>query len=282
MVEGSCLCGTVRWQMEGPYDAMRNCHCSMCRKAHASAFATFISVKKSQFNWLSGEDNIVDYRSSPKFTRSFCKSCGSNLPMSKLSETNNIVPAGCLNDDPGIKPQERIFVASKAPWYEIADDIPQFETYPDYIPRGVIEQPARSKRDDGKLQGSCLCGAAIYLITPPFNAIYQCHCNRCRKARAAAFTINGFVEAENFEYVQGEDFIDRFNLPEADRFAQSFCSVCGSGMPHVGVTDRPVPIPFGSLDDDPGGGPQAHIFTANMAPWDSIDDDLQQYPGWLE
>jgi len=268
--------------MEGPYDAMRNCHCSMCRKAHGSAFATFISVKKSQFNWLSGQDNIVDYRSSPVFVRAFCKTCGSNLPMEKLSKTNNIVPAGCLNDDPGMRPTERIFVASKAPWHDIADDIPQFETYPDYIPRKAIEQPQRSQREDGKLQGSCLCGAAVFLITTPFSAIYQCHCSRCRKARAAAFTVNGFVAAENLEYIQGASFIERFDLPEADRFAQSFCSVCGSGMPHAGVTDRPVPIPIGGLDDDSNEGPQAHIFTADMAPWDSIDDDLQQYPGWLE
>jgi len=278
MIEGSCLCGTVRWQMEGPYDAMRNCHCSMCRKAHATAFATFISVKKTQFNWLSGQDNVVDYRSSPVFVRAFCKTCGSNLPMENLSRTNNIVPAGCLNDDPGIRPTERIFVASKASWYEITDDIPQFEAYPDYIPRKTIDRPSVNQRDDGKLQGSCLCGAAAFLVTPPFSRVRQCHCSRCRKARAAAFAVNGFVTADNLEYIHGADFIERFKLPAADRFALSFCSVCGSGMPHTGLTEGSAMIPFGALDDDPGCGPSDHIFTDHMAPWDSIGDDLPQYP----
>ena len=44
MAEGRCLCGAVRYTVEGPYVRMLNCHCSMCRKHHGSAFATFVTA----------------------------------------------------------------------------------------------------------------------------------------------------------------------------------------------------------------------------------------------
>ena len=124
MATGSCLCGTVRWRMQAPFGAMTHCHCSMCRKAHAAPFATFFGVRAGAFGWTAGERAIVTYRSSPVFERAFCGECGSAVP-GRDSDGTIHVPAGCLDDDPGIRPVAHIFTASKAPWHRIVDELPQ-------------------------------------------------------------------------------------------------------------------------------------------------------------
>ncbi len=68
-----------------------------------------------------------------------------------------------------------------------------------------------------------------------------------------------------------------YTLPEARRFTYAFCRLCGSSMPRCDPNGGPVGIPMGSLDDDPGMRPQAHIFVASKAPWYEIADDLPQY-----
>ena len=63
MNTGSCLCGTVSWRMEPPYLRMNHCHCSMCRKAHAAPFATYLAVPPEQFEMTAGEDKVTSYES---------------------------------------------------------------------------------------------------------------------------------------------------------------------------------------------------------------------------
>src|SRR5262245_24473366 len=79
--QGSCLCGTLRYEIDGPFSMMMNCHCSMCRKHHGAPFVTFAAAPLAGFRWLSGESAIVDYQSSPNGKRSFCRVCGSVAPM---------------------------------------------------------------------------------------------------------------------------------------------------------------------------------------------------------
>src|SRR5688572_17400839 len=56
MTIGACLCGTVRYELDGPFTMMMHCHCSMCRKHHGAPFATFVAAAHSGFRWRSGED----------------------------------------------------------------------------------------------------------------------------------------------------------------------------------------------------------------------------------
>ena len=79
MNTGSCLCGAVRWRMEGPYARMTNCHCSMCRKAHGAPFATYIRTDTDKFEVLSGAESVTGYEASDNFKRRFCAHCGSVL-----------------------------------------------------------------------------------------------------------------------------------------------------------------------------------------------------------
>ena len=129
MITGSCLCEEIQFKFEAPL-LINHCHCSMCRKAHGAAFASFVHVKADNFHWLKGNHLISTYTSPTKNKRCFCGSCGSNVPVVEISENNVIIPAGTLNNDPGIKPSVHIFTSSKAPWFKICDSLPQFAEFP--------------------------------------------------------------------------------------------------------------------------------------------------------
>src|SRR5512135_2550307 len=107
---GSCLCGDVAFEIAGPVEPMSHCHCSMCRKAHGAAFASYVAAPKSAFRWLRGAERIRRYESSPNAWRSFCPRCGSTVPAAPESLDRVFVPAGLLAEDPKIGPMPHLFV----------------------------------------------------------------------------------------------------------------------------------------------------------------------------
>ena len=125
-LSGSCLCGSVRYEVAGSLRFLGNCHCSRCRKAHGAAFATWGILDPDQFRWTSGAEFVQGYESSPGRQRCFCRNCGSPL-VSTHDGVVGEVAAGTLDGDPGVRPREHIFVGSKAPWFEIADGLPRYE-----------------------------------------------------------------------------------------------------------------------------------------------------------
>ena len=132
MVRGSCLCGEVGYEIEGPFAAFRHCHCSRCRKARGAAHASNLFVAADRFRWTRGEDRLDAFKvpDARFFTHTFCRTCGSSLPRVDPDRGIAVVPAGTLDDDPGVRPTEHIFVGSKAPWFEIADDLPRYGERP--------------------------------------------------------------------------------------------------------------------------------------------------------
>jgi hypothetical protein len=132
MIHGSCLCGAVRFELDGPAQFINHCHCAMCRKAHGSAFGSFLHADGAGFRWVSGESQVGRFESSPGNFRAFCRTCGSRVPVLEAdgAGTHVIVPAGLLDDDPGVRPVVHIHVASKAPWFEITDALPRFDAFP--------------------------------------------------------------------------------------------------------------------------------------------------------
>jgi len=127
MLRGSCLCGRIRYQINGKLYEPLNCHCSMCRKAHGAAFRS----RARDFLWTAGEHLLTFFESSPGNRRGFCHVCGSPmLTKFDADATAFSLPLGTLNDDPGICPELHAYVASKAPWFVISDDLPQFSELP--------------------------------------------------------------------------------------------------------------------------------------------------------
>ena len=131
MLTGSCLCGGVCYEIHGRLTNPLNCHCSMCRKAQGAAFRSRAGVRAKDFKFVSGEELITYFESSPGNYRGFCRVCGSPIH-SKFDSNPEVfgLPRGALNEDPQIKPTLHVFVGNKAPWYEITDSLPQYEELP--------------------------------------------------------------------------------------------------------------------------------------------------------
>jgi hypothetical protein len=130
MLRGSCLCKGIRYEVNGElFDAL-NCHRSMCRKAQGAAFRSRARVRAADFRLLCGEDLLTFFNSSTGNYRGFCRICGSPM-LTKFDDPSILsLPLGALDDDPGIRPQKHVFVASRAPWFAITDDLPQYAELP--------------------------------------------------------------------------------------------------------------------------------------------------------
>jgi hypothetical protein len=104
----------------------------MCRRSHGTAYSTFARLTASDFRFAAGADHVRAYRSSPQIERTFCDTCGGRLTVRFDGMPDAVwVSMGTLDDDPGIRAGSHMFVASKAPWEEISDALPQ---YPEYGP----------------------------------------------------------------------------------------------------------------------------------------------------
>jgi hypothetical protein len=132
-----------------------------------------------------------------------------------------------------------------------------------------------------RLTGSCLCRRVCFELTAAPVWAHNCHCSRCRKATGSAFVSNLFFPLAALRYTEGEDLVHAFKLPEAERFTHVFCSRCGASLPFRNTARGLVVVPMGSLDDDPGHRPQAHIFVESKPPWSSITDSLPRHPEGL-
>ena len=130
MLTGSCLCGRIRYRLNGEPTFLNHCHCTMCRKASGAAFGSFLHADGTTFEWTAGRDHIESYRSSPGNHRPFCRSCGSRVPVLEDDGAQVIIPAGTLDQDPGIRPIVHFHVQTKAPWYDIADAVEQYPEFP--------------------------------------------------------------------------------------------------------------------------------------------------------
>ena len=137
-IRGGCLCGAVTYEITGSLGPAGHCHCPICRKSHGAAFATWAFVNPEEFRWTSGAELVQRYESSPERERCFCGNCGSPLVLSVSGKVMEVV-LGTVEGDPGVRPGEHIFVGSKAPWYEIADALPQHEEWPPGMnPDGLV------------------------------------------------------------------------------------------------------------------------------------------------
>lgn len=275
-MRSSCLCGAVRWTAADP-QSLSHCHCGRCRKQHGVAFATYAMVAADGFR-MEGADAIASWESTPGFARRFCRHCGSIVPAEPTEGFPfAFVPAGNFDDDTALRPAFHIFVASKAPWYEIPDALPRFDAFPPGIDAPVWPSLAREHAGDG-IAGSCSCGAVAFTLTaPPFFA-RNCHCQRCRKARSAAHAANMLNRASEIRWERGAEHVAHYKIPDARFFTQCFCDVCGAKVPRVDPSRDYAITPLGSLDTDPGIRPTEHIFTASKAPWFDIADALPQHP----
>jgi hypothetical protein len=125
---GQCECGTVRYRVADAFLYASNCHCSRCRAATGSAFKPFAGIEREKLELTDGwEALLIHGEKTLNDTR--CGACGSLL-FSVVGDGAYVhVALGSLVDAPSLQPNKHIFVGSKAPWFEITDDLPQFEEH---------------------------------------------------------------------------------------------------------------------------------------------------------
>jgi hypothetical protein len=130
-IEGSCLCGGVRYAVTGPFDRFYYCHCSRCRKASGSAHVSNLFGRPENIRWIAGKELIrrFDLPTAERFSRCFCSECGTPVPHVTRNGQFLLVPAGALEGDPGMRPQANIFWRDRSPWYEEGLAAPRFDAY---------------------------------------------------------------------------------------------------------------------------------------------------------
>ena len=116
---GSCLCGDVAFEVEGPFDRFLNCHCSRCRKASGTAHSCEVIVQASALRWLRGEASVArfDLALTRSFATAFCKRCGGPMPHLTRSGREAIIPAGGFDQPLGTAPDRHAHWSSRADWY---------------------------------------------------------------------------------------------------------------------------------------------------------------------
>ena len=127
------------------------------------------------------------------------------------------------------------------------------------------------------LRGSCLCGAVKYEVAGEAKRFYHCHCSRCRKATGTGHASNLFLQPGTLRWLSGEEQIRAFKVPQAKRFTNQFCALCGGRLPRQPKDTDTVVIPAGSLDDETPIKPQARIFAASCTSWSCAGDGLVAY-----
>ncbi|MDX6507464.1 MAG: hypothetical protein QOG06_2108 [Gaiellaceae bacterium] len=126
LLRGRCRCGAVRYEVADEFRYAANCHCSECRAATGSAFKSFAGIEREKLTVTDGLDQLAVF-GEEDLNDTRCAACGSFLFSVVRDGAYVHVAMGSLVDDPAIRPTEHIYVGSKAPWFEITDDLPQHD-----------------------------------------------------------------------------------------------------------------------------------------------------------
>jgi hypothetical protein len=128
ILTGRCECRAVRYRVADAFLYAANCHCSNCRAGTGSAFKPFAGIERDKLEVIEGAETLLVW-GDEKENHTRCAICGSLLYSVVRDGAYVHVALGSLVDAPSIRPTEHIFVGSKAPWFEISDDLPQSEEY---------------------------------------------------------------------------------------------------------------------------------------------------------
>jgi hypothetical protein len=128
ILSGRCECRAVSYRVPDEFLYSANCHCSNCRASTGSAFKPFAGIERDKLEVVAGGDTLLVWGDDAN-NHTRCGVCGSLLYSVVRDGAYVHVAMGSLVDEPSIRPTDHIFVGSKAPWFEITDDLPQSEEY---------------------------------------------------------------------------------------------------------------------------------------------------------
>ncbi len=126
---GGCLCGAVKYEIQGTLYNVINCHCSKCRRIHGH-FSAYASAKREDFK-LTDQSGLKWYRSikdeTPDVYRGFCQECGASLFWDARGDSYIYISAGTLDQPTGLKTIGHIWMNQAGDYYELTDDLERFE-----------------------------------------------------------------------------------------------------------------------------------------------------------
>jgi hypothetical protein len=125
MLTGSCLCGSVAYEVDAEPGTIVHCHCRTCRKTHGAAFSTVTTVPRDRFRWTSGEDRLGSFESSPGKRRFFCSNCGSHIVAERDGTGKVLLRMGCLDTPITDRPKLHIWRSEGASWFDPKDQVPE-------------------------------------------------------------------------------------------------------------------------------------------------------------
>jgi hypothetical protein len=137
LYEGGCLCGAIRYRVEGPARNLCWCHCRSCRLASGAPFVAWATFDRARFQLVRGE--LATHRSSEPVLRGHCRSCGTSISYEHRERPGELdLTLATLDDARGLKPECHIMVSHKLPWVALGDGLPQFREW-----RGASEREDR-------------------------------------------------------------------------------------------------------------------------------------------
>lgn len=127
---GSCLCGAVRFEIEGAFERFFLCHCERCRKGTGSAHAANLFAPRAALRWISGEANVRTFAvEGTRHARSFCAACGGAAP--RVGAGGFVIaPAGSLDSALALRPDAHICMSSRADWDYELETAPKLDGLP--------------------------------------------------------------------------------------------------------------------------------------------------------
>ncbi len=152
---GRCRCGSLRYRLTGPLGPVANCHCGFCRRIHGAPFTTVAFVDPERFTWISPPEAASRWVTPMGAVRHFCGQCASPIfNYSRPLELGAVVTQSLDGTQPD--PWVHVNTESKVPWLLLADDLPQFPTWPSpdqlrellrahpgaWVPRRLVEPVA--------------------------------------------------------------------------------------------------------------------------------------------
>ena len=280
MSDGQCLCGKVRYRVSGSFGEVRYCHCSFCRRATGTAFSANAKLEAAQLEITSGRGEIREYETS-RGPRAFCSACGSPLYARVEREPQHVrVRLGGFDGPVDARITAHVWVASKSPWYEIADALPRHREAMgsplaggDPPPQGSGDPQCRA---DAGLSAHCVCGGVEIAVRGKVGPLVYCHCSRCRKSSGSAFSANVNVRRRYWQLLAGEDLLREVESSAA--VWRAFCSRCGSPVYSRWDSDpEMLRLRLGLVNEDPGRRALAHFWVGSKAPWFDIAGPLPQF-----
>ena len=125
MLVGSCMCGSVAYEVDAPAGPIVHWHCRTCRKAHGSAFSSISVAPRADFRWTKGEGLLASFESSPGKFRRFCSKCGSHILAERAGQPTVMLRLGCLDTLITDRPTAHIWRSDGASWFDPKDRLPE-------------------------------------------------------------------------------------------------------------------------------------------------------------